>query len=524
MPARRRLLLLELVPTALLAAAVAWGLWGFSYDDSWITYRYADNWAHGRGLVFNPGEAVLGTTAPGWALALGALSRTSAALGLGGIGVPEWGTLLTVAALWWLAAALPALWLPAESRLRPGLPLVLGTLALTCRWNLELLGGEAFPAAALAATAAWLALGGPGGARSSTRREVLAGVAAAGAMLCRLDAGIAVAAIGVALWSHRHRFPWRFAAAGLSPLLAYLGWLDAEFGTILPNTLAAKQSEAAAATRGYGAWQWAWLERSFGRTGRWWLLGLAAAGAARVAWRGLPGRRTRRIEAGGRDPQSPRSAAGPALAVLAAWIVLHESFYRLAGVPFAPWYAVATLVAVLALAAFAAVSIAGRAAAMPRGFGRDRPAVATLLAFLLALPVALAGGRFLAGTWHQPPDIRTRIYAAVGDHLRRHSAPTDRVAAMEIGALASTADRPILDLVGLVDPEVVEARRAGRLPDHVAAEAPEYLLVPPPFLGRELGDVMRHPGIRGRYVPEARFFDPGYESDPVTLYRRRERP
>jgi hypothetical protein len=209
----RRLWILELVPTALLAAAVAYGLWGFSYDDSWITYRYADNWAHGRGLAFNPGEAVLGTTAPGWALALGAASRASSALGIGGIGVPGWGTLLTVAALWWLAAALPALWLPAESRLRPGLPLVLGTLALTCRWNLELLGGEALPAAALAAPAGWLALGGVR-TELPPRREVLAGLAAAGAMLCRLDAAHAAAAIGLALWIVHRRLPWRFAAAG----------------------------------------------------------------------------------------------------------------------------------------------------------------------------------------------------------------------------------------------------------------------------------------------------------------------
>ncbi len=512
--AARRLLALELIPTALLAAAVAAGLWGFSYDDSWITYRYADNWAHGRGLVFNPGEAVLGTTAPGWALALGALSRASAAAGLGGLGVPEWGTLLTVASLWWLAAALPALWLTAGSRLRPGLPLVLGTLALTCRWHLELLGGEAFPAAALAATAAWLALGGG----PSPRRETLAGLAAAGAMLCRLDAGLAAAAIGLALWIVRRRFPWRFAAAGLAPLLPYLAWLQVEFGAVVPNTLAAKQTEAAIATRGYGAWQWEWLERSFGMAGRWWLLALAAVGAA-LAVRPLAARRDRRIGLGAGEA-TPRPA-GAALAVLAAWVVLHELFYRLTGVPFAPWYGVVPLVAALALAAFAAVALGGRLAALPPTAERNGRPAAALLAALLVLPVLLPGARFLAATWGEPPDARTRLYAAVGRHLRQHSAPDARVASMEIGALAYAGDRPVLDLVGLVDPEVVEARRTGRLAEHVAAEAPEYILVPPPFLGRELGDVMRHPEIRARYAPAARFFDPEYEHDPVTLYRRR---
>ena len=58
-----------------MAALVAYGLWGFSYDDAFVTYRYADNLAAGRGLVFNPGEPVLGTTAPGWAVVLAAATR-----------------------------------------------------------------------------------------------------------------------------------------------------------------------------------------------------------------------------------------------------------------------------------------------------------------------------------------------------------------------------------------------------------------------------------------------------------------
>ena len=117
-----------------------------------------------------------------------------------------------------------------------------------------------------------------------------------------------------------------------------------------------------------------------------------------------------------------------------------------------------------------------------------------------------------------------RLYAAAGRHLRESSPPGARVAAMEIGALAYVSDRPVLDLIGLVNPEVLRARAAGRLPAHVAEAAPETILVPPPFLGRELGDVMRHPEIRARYRPAARFFDPAYEHDPVTLYRRRPGP
>lgn len=516
MARRRRLLVLELLPTALVAAAVAWGLWGFSYDDAFITYRYADNFARGAGLVFNPGEAVLGTTAPGWALALGALARAGAAIGIGTLGpggsaVPGWGTLATVAALWWLTAALPALWLPAGSRLRPALPLLLAILALTCRWNLELLGAEAFPAAALAATAVWLALGAEAGLSSG--REAAAGIVAAAAMLCRLDAALAAAAVGLVLWWRRRRFPWRFAVAGLAPLVPYFAWLQARFGTVLPNTLAGKRGEAALAPLGYGASEWEWLGRALGGPGRWVLVTLAAVGAA-LAIRRLPVARHRAQRV---------TAAGPALTALALWLLLHEGFYRAAGVAFAPWYPVAAVAALLALAAWAALrlgdGIAGRARRLLPSPTARRLA-GGLLAVLVALPLLRPGLAFLAATRGEPPDVRTRLYAAVGRHLRERSPAGSTVAAMEVGALAYHADRPVLDLVGLVDPEVLAARTAGRLPALVAERAPEYILVPPPFLGRELGEVMRDPRIRARYRPAARFFDPAYEHDPVTLYRR----
>ncbi|MEE9216598.1 MAG: hypothetical protein V3U32_04105 [Anaerolineales bacterium] len=52
-------------------------------DDAYITFRYARNLLDGHGLVFNPGEAVLGTTTPLFALLLGALG-----LPLGGSEAP----------------------------------------------------------------------------------------------------------------------------------------------------------------------------------------------------------------------------------------------------------------------------------------------------------------------------------------------------------------------------------------------------------------------------------------------------
>ena len=56
-----------------LAGIVAIANRDSSYDDSYITFRYAANFAKGEGLVYNEGSEILGTTAPLYALVLGVL-------------------------------------------------------------------------------------------------------------------------------------------------------------------------------------------------------------------------------------------------------------------------------------------------------------------------------------------------------------------------------------------------------------------------------------------------------------------
>ncbi|MGH8104038.1 MAG: hypothetical protein ACREJQ_05920 [bacterium] len=52
-----------------------YSLWKFAADDAYITFRYARNLALGRGLVYNAGEHVLGTTSPFFAILLAAISK-----------------------------------------------------------------------------------------------------------------------------------------------------------------------------------------------------------------------------------------------------------------------------------------------------------------------------------------------------------------------------------------------------------------------------------------------------------------
>src|SRR5689334_1767750 len=49
------------------------GMWGWTYDDAFIIYRYARNFAAGLGMVYNPGEPYLGTSSAGYTLLLAGL-------------------------------------------------------------------------------------------------------------------------------------------------------------------------------------------------------------------------------------------------------------------------------------------------------------------------------------------------------------------------------------------------------------------------------------------------------------------
>jgi hypothetical protein len=47
---------LSLAAITLANLYVAAGMWGWTYDDAFIIYRYARNFVDGLGMVYNPGE------------------------------------------------------------------------------------------------------------------------------------------------------------------------------------------------------------------------------------------------------------------------------------------------------------------------------------------------------------------------------------------------------------------------------------------------------------------------------------
>ncbi len=192
------------------------------FDDAYITYRFAQNFAAGDGLVFNVGERVFGTSSPLSALLLGVL-------GFFGFNIAATGGLLFALSMGAVAflgfAAIRGFGAPIAGLLFAGW-LLLGLGYLSAYWGLE----TSFYIALLLASVH--------AARSG--KETTAGVIAGLAVLARYDGGIGALVLAALIASRTRRFPMRYAVAGCAVVLPWLAFAQLYYGSFLPQTLSAK--------------------------------------------------------------------------------------------------------------------------------------------------------------------------------------------------------------------------------------------------------------------------------------------
>jgi len=455
---------------ALLVVLVSWAFWGRSYDDAFVTYRYGQNLLEHGQFAYNLGERVLGTTAPGYGMLLAALALMSP------IGIAGWGTVVSVSSLVAVAATLRALLVPILGLMpSTGASVLLASAALSNRWNLELLGSEFFPLLALGVLASYLLL--------VTQRQWSSGLLVAVACCIRLDAALLGFVLAAACYLRSRRLPLRFLLAVAALLTPWLAWLAWRFGTFVPATLAGKQAETALASRSYFAAEAAWYVRSMGGMT---VAALGVLGLVGIAWLTWQSRK------------GEANAEPAALAALGTWVVLHEIAYHGMGVPFAPWYHLYGVNALLAAAAFGVLGLcrwrcgwAGAVAAVA-GVG------------LLVLP----GCRFVLSHAGQPLDPRYGAYSQAAAVMRA-ACPRGNAnfAAYEIGFLGSETGMYVVDLMGLVTPAASRARREGRLTDWLIEQAPLFLVDARVFPRRGFGVDFGDPKLRERYTLVASFAD-----------------
>ncbi|HUP27587.1 MAG TPA: hypothetical protein VM409_04055 [Chloroflexia bacterium] len=449
-------LLLALCGVWLVVAGRLLGDW--QMDDAYISYRYAWNFLHGSGLVYNPGEIVEGYTNFSWTLIsaaglmMGLLpAALSLALNIGlGIGLVGLAYALGVH-LWGGSSAWPLL--AAVLTATDGAVLTYGARGS---------GMEAIFFALLTLLAAFLLWALPG--RGVSPRAA-AGLVLAVAALTRPE-GFLVAAvfIFVLLWAARRgpRTDWAAIAAVSLPFLAvvvpYEIWRISFYGYLFPNTFYAKTGATLALVqRG--------LEYTGTFLGERWLLTALAMAAVITGFRKLKG-----VEIG--------------LTLLSAVYLLYIVWAG--GDHFPGWRFLVPLVAPLSLLA---VSTARRVSGR---FSPDgaRPGAALLMGLALGL-------HCVSAVWLvEPQSVNAELtrlhtsyvnrWGSAGLWLRENTPPGTWTAAKGAGAIAYYSRRPVIDVYGLNDLHIghLDITDMGEHnpghdkqdPANVLARKPDYIL------------------------------------------------
>lgn len=202
-------------------------------DDAYITFRYARNLLAGEGLVYNPGEAVLGTTTPLYA----GLMAFAGSL-IGGVDAPFPQVAMVVNALADAGLCLLLLRLGRKTELE-----VPGTAAALV-WAV-LPFSVTFAIGGLETSVFVLLLTGVITAHMEGRRAAAAFLAAL-SLLARPDSALLLAFTGLdrvyLAFNQKARISLREIAAFALPLLAWLVPAAVFYGSPVPNSIAAKVS------------------------------------------------------------------------------------------------------------------------------------------------------------------------------------------------------------------------------------------------------------------------------------------
>jgi arabinofuranosyltransferase len=408
-----------------LATYVGWANFGYAYDDAYITYRVAYNFATGHGLVYNPGEWFQGITTPGLALLLGLGGKL-----FGADAIPVLGSLVSAIAQGCSALALyfyGVRYGHAASGLFAGLLLIASQMmALT-------FGGEMPLQVALILSAftayAW-------------DRRLLSALLLAVATVVRPDGVMAMMVLAAFDLIRTRRIAWRMWLVFLLALLpfALLAWYA--YGSPLPNTLAAKLAH-----RDTGIWP------TFGRRLRWWFNIYMGANGQPATWEFLSW-----------DPRAlgfwvvigvPALVWARCWWLPFAWVVLFTMAYRTLQVPFYHWYAAPAIVGVcivVGVALEAVLTLLLRLASRVRLARPQLPVVAAAIGVVWCVVINLGTLRGLP--YSSAPHPLLQIYEQAGRWLNTHTEPTATIGYFEIGYLGYYAHRHIIDPLGLLDPAI----------------------------------------------------------------------
>lgn len=440
---------------------------GFPLDDAWIHQTYARNlWQTGR-WEYVPGVVSAGSTAPLWTILL--------AIGYG-LGLPYllWAYVLGAIALFFLGLGGMRLWLAlwprrAEQRWFVGVALVLTwQLVFAAASGMETAFFIALALNLIASYSQWRRDPAP-----EPNRPLWLGLACGLLILTRPDGLVLVLLLGLGLvlrpneLRERFRLGLLWSTAAAIPLVPYFAFNPALSGGIWPNTFYAKQAEYAVLLAQ------PLLQRFL-------QLLYFSLGGPETGWRGISGAHLLLlpglVAAAWPAVQSDWRQRRLLYTLPLLWAGGHLLLYALRLPvtyqrgrylwPVLPIWIIYGLSGWLSLL---------QTALIQRGGILTRRAIQ--LIFVLMLVIFL----FLGGIAYQE-DVAfiEGEMVATARWLQENSQPNDLIAAHDIGAIGYFAPRPILDLAGLISPDVVPyLQNEAELSDYVNQSGAEYLITAP---------------------------------------------
>jgi hypothetical protein len=287
------------------------------------------------------------------------------------------------------------------------------------------------------------------------------------------------------------------------PVVVWFIYAQFAFGSLLPSTLAAKRAQGAAgrtlplASRLIYDWAPSWGKNftffTISFLNWWWLFviaGLLAAIFRKRKW-----------------------------LIFLLWIVLYIAGYTLLGVAAYWWYQIPILFMAqvfLALGILEGISTITRAVSTVSF--RKAPLVAAGLSITLVIWVVFAlGKQSLNGIATYTGDIRGESYTRLGQWFRENTRPTDSLAFVEIGYLGYYTDNRIIDLEGLILPDILPHIVQKDLAWGFWHYQPDYFVYLPDF-DWVLSSIQSDPRFGQMYTPVAQL--PGPQQTDFIIYRR----
>jgi hypothetical protein len=419
-------------------------------EDFLITFRYAENIAGGRGFVYNVGEHVLGSTTPLYTLflALAAWCHLDAALV---------GKLLNIVAdgltclLLYRLLAQPGIGRPTAGLLAAAL-YAFGSTPI----SISISGMETslVTCAGLAAVTAYV---------QEKPRPLL--LLSAVLFLLRIDTLLLTTLLIAGVSIRMRRFPWPDLGLALLVVLPWLIFSFWYFGSPVPTSLVAKLTVyrgAMGASRAdiLGAFATQFVNGSLQKGLSLLFLIGAADTIRRRDWSlGLP----------------------------LLWLLLYYGTMLTSHVPAFGWYFLPPWPLYLALAALGLQRIGSFLAA--RVLSQHGASSAAIAPHWRHAGPAAVGLAIIAGIAHlrsirqdvaAAQSLEDRVRMPIGLWFRDHAQPNERILLEPIGTIGYYAHRPILDMIGLVSPEVFPSYRTPiPIADIVRRLHPDWLCLRP---------------------------------------------